>query len=238
MSDAATSIQQFFMLVDKRGRQWSKGATDKRLPEVDLAKIVTEAADGAIYYNADADNRHRAYGFVMFDGQYYSTKRDFHSYREPLLDRLVEYHAEIQDSNEFHHRKAREMAEHRKHPTNSNRVQPTTRGLLRLDASITAFSESNAYYSATLRAMKDIVEQPIEFFEAQAAEWLLEIEGDGDFEYGWLKRAYEKAGRPGNLTITDLIQLLKSAGAMVRPENDRLYRIGAAEVQANLAALT
>ena len=238
-TETATSTMQFYLLAEKRGRQWIKAPRDRRLPELDLAQMLTEAANGTIHYNADADNRHRAYGFVMWDGSYYSTKRDFHSYREPLLDMLIEYHTTIKESDEYIVRRKGEEYEWR-HATAGNPIgnTPLGRGLSRLDASILRFGESNSYYSATLRAMKDIVEQPLEFFEAQAAEWLLDLEEDVDYEYRLLKRLYERAGRPGNLTITDLMHLLRDAGAMVRPDNDRLYRIGAPHVQRNLAALT
>ena len=238
-TETVTSTKQFFRLVDKRGELLTKAPKNRRLPELELAKLLTEASNGQIYYNADADNRHRAYGFVMFDGAYYSTKRDFHSYREPLLDMLIDYHEVLTTGDEYLHRKDQEDYEFaRRVGILSEGATPTQRAAQRLHASILRFGESNSYYSAALRAMKDIVEQPLEFFEAQAAEWLLDLEEDVDYEYRLLKRLYERAGRPGNLTITDLMHLLRDAGAMVRPDNDRLYRIGAPHVQRNLAALT
>ena len=238
METATPTTRQFYRLAEKRGRQWVKAPMDKRLPETDFAQLVTEASNGQILYNADADNRHRAYGFVMFDGSYYSTKRDFHSYREPLLDMLIKYHSTIKGSDEYRYQLTVEDHEYRREKMHMQYSTPLRNGLHRLDSSILRIAESNSYYSATLRAMKDIVEQPQEFFEGQAAEWLLDLEDDVDFEYRLLKRMYEKAGRPGNLTISDLIHILREAGAMVRPDNDRLYRIGTPEVQRFLHALT
>jgi len=224
------STQAFWELVRKRGVLLAGyKEANKALPTNYMGVLLAEAAHGEFVYNPQADNRHRAYGFAMWDDGFFRTKHDFHSYRDSLVDLMLEHYAGIESSVEW--------AELRAEPTGLKGSQ----GWYvreRYIKGITSFMNGNANYSAVLRAVKDHLAQPESFFIGQVAEWLLELDGEQDYEYQWLKRLYENDGRVGNMLISDVVQLLKDAGAMVRPDNDRLYRIGQPLVQQRLSALT